>query len=160
MSRTPGDAQLAPGPVVCFRCERELTGNQRAITYHVLNEAQHSLIICEDCIPAVLGSLVQDWAEHLRDTEWPWQYTEDRRQRVVDAAQEVANRHSSDGTFVTSDDQIVHMAREYNQMRDLLERIRLGIMTRARMDRELEDFCCRGDVEDLANRLVDANKRI
>ncbi len=85
MSVTPNDLELPDGPVACTHCGNSLTANQRAITFHhhCENSVRTSTILCETCVPVVLGSLIQDWAEIIGDT-W-FDHHMERRDRLVTA---------------------------------------------------------------------------
>lgn len=89
MSVTPNDIEMPDGPVVCFCCDNTLTANHRAITFHAARSGK-SLILCGDCVPSVVGSLVQDWAR--LDDEIMYQMYPDRRDRIFDAFKTLEGR--------------------------------------------------------------------
>lgn len=82
MSVTPNDVEIPDGPVICFCCDKTLTANHRAITFHA-HQSGSSLILCGDCVPTVLGSLIQDWAR--LDDEIFYEMYPDRRDRIFNA---------------------------------------------------------------------------
>lgn len=84
MSVTPNDLELPDGPVVCTHCEKELTANCQAVTFHWKAERpRKSLILCSLCVSPVVGSLLQDWVK-INERYFP-NDTPERRERIISA---------------------------------------------------------------------------